>query len=135
MTPERHRNSRQRDDDPDSDQLLLSRISNEMVQAQKRYFGRGPTQAKSYLLDDFLLVVMRGGITVAESTMLEFGRGDLVRSFRQEIEAELGDRLLDRLQTLTGRRIVNHQTQILLEPHTVVAMFFFEPEAALAAEE
>ena len=112
------------------DVLLLSQISNEMVRAQKRYFGRGPTQAKSYLLDDFLLVVMRGGMTTAESTMLEFGREGLVRGFRQEFENALAERLIDRLQELTGRTIVSHQAQILFNPNVVVDLFFFEPEIA-----
>lgn len=107
----------------------MSKISNEMVQAQKKFFGRGPTQAKSYLLDDFLLVVMRGGMTTAESTMLEFGKVELVRAFRREFENELAERLVSRMQELTGRVIVNHQAQILFDPHIIVEMFFFEPRA------
>lgn len=134
MTPERNRPSKSRRDEEDTDVLVLSRISNEMVQAQKKYFGRGPTQTKSYLLDDFLLVVMRGGMTTAESTMLEYGREDLVRKFRQEFENELAERLLGRMQELTGRTIINYQSQILFDPHTVVAMFFFEPETQAEAE-
>ncbi len=63
-------------------QGLLARISNEMVRAQKQFFGKGPTEAKSYMLDDFLLIVMRGGLTTAEKTMLEFGKPDQVRQFR-----------------------------------------------------
>lgn len=106
-----------------------------MVQAQKKYFGRGPTQAKSYLLDDFLLVVMRGGQTTAETTMIEFGREDLVRGFRQDFENELGERMIDRIEELTGRTIVNHQAQILFDPHIVVEMFFFEPEPSEAPPE
>ena len=35
-------------------------------------------------LDDFLIIVMRGGTTVAEQTMLDRDREDLVRQFRQE---------------------------------------------------
>jgi len=53
-------------------QGLLARLSNEMVRAQKQFFGKGPTGAKSYLLDDLLIIVMRGGLTTAEKTMLEF---------------------------------------------------------------
>lgn len=122
MTPERNRT------DGNAELLLLSRISNEMVQAQKRYFGRGPTQAKSYLLDDFLLVVMRDGLTTAESTMLDFGRDTLVRSFRQEFDVAMGQHLVPTMQELTGRTIVNYQSQVFLHPYTIVAMFFFEPE-------
>lgn len=38
-------------------QSLLSRLSNEMVRAQKRFFGKGPTEARSYMLDDMLIIV------------------------------------------------------------------------------
>ena len=44
--------------------------------------GLGPVQTKSYMMDDLLLIVMRGGMTTAERTLLEFGQHDLVRSFR-----------------------------------------------------
>src|SRR4051794_361413 len=84
---------------------LLSRLSTEMVRAQKKFFGKGPTSAKSYLLDDFLLVVMRGGRTVAEQTMLDFGQHDLVRSFRQQFENEMATRLVGLVEETTGRKV------------------------------
>ncbi len=63
MTPDRERVSDEGRDDAASDtpSTLLAQISNEMVRAQKTYFGRGPDKAKSYIIDDFLLIVMRGG--------------------------------------------------------------------------
>src|SRR4029079_18719509 len=53
---------------------LLARLSDDMVRAKKQFFGKGPEQAKSYMFDDLLIVVMRGGLTTAEQTMLRFGR-------------------------------------------------------------
>ena len=84
-------------------------------------------KAKSYLLDDFLLVVMRGGVTVAEETMLERGHEDLVRQFRQAYQNEMGDVLCSKVETLTGRKVVNYQSQILFDPHIVMEVFFFDP--------
>lgn len=136
MTPERNRFSRPPgDDEPDTDLLLLSKISNEIVRLQKQYFGGAPRQAKSYLLDDFLLVVMRGGGNAAESTMLEFDRSDLVGDFRREFENELAAHLVAIVQALTRRTIVSYQAQILLDPHIVVQIFFFSPEEAGRAPE
>lgn len=111
---------------------VLAQISNELVLAQKTYFGRGPTQTKSYMVDDFLVVVMRGGITTAESTMIDFGRQELAREFRQGFENAIADRLVDRVQALMGRPVVNYRTQVLFDPHTIVSMFFFEPAAPTA---
>jgi uncharacterized protein YbcI len=56
-------------------QSVTAAISTEVVRTLKETFGKGPVKAKSYLLDDFLLVVMRGGMTVAEETMLARGHG------------------------------------------------------------
>jgi uncharacterized protein YbcI len=111
----------------DRTQSLTAKISTEIVRTLKESFGKGPVKAKSYLLDDFLLVVMRGGVTVAEETMLERGHGDLVRQFRQTYQNEMGDALVAKVEALTGRTIVNYQSQILFDPHIVLEIFFFDP--------
>src|SRR4051794_23147848 len=105
---------------------LLAKLSDEMVRAQKEYFGRGPTQAKSYLLDDFLLIVMRGGLTAAEKTMLDAGQEDQVRSFRQGFENEMTKHLTDMIEELTGRNVIGYQSQIIFEPNVVIEIFMFD---------
>jgi uncharacterized protein YbcI len=107
------------------EQGMLAKVSTEVVRTLKDSFGKGPLKAKSYLLDDFLLVVMRGGVTVAEQTMLDRGHGDLVRRFRQTYQNEVGDELVAKIEALTGRKVVNYQSQILFEPHIVMEVFFF----------
>jgi uncharacterized protein YbcI len=108
---------------------LLQRISNMMVAMQKEYFGRGPDRTKSYMLDDLLLVVMRGGVTRAEQTMLDFGQEDLVRNFRQQFENEMTKRLVGGIEELTGRRVLTYQSQILFNPHVICEIFVFEEAA------
>ena len=105
---------------------LLAAISREMVRAMKTFYGKGPVKAKSYLIDDFLLVVMRGGQTPAEETMIEAGREDSVRSFRQEFENEMAERLIGTVEQLTGRKVVTYQSQILFKPAIVCELFFFD---------
>jgi uncharacterized protein YbcI len=110
----------------DRGQALLARISNEMVRAQKEFFGKGPTQAKSYILDDLLIIVMRGGLTTAEKTMLDFGKPDQVRQFRQLFENEMTGRLTDMVEQLTGREVAAYQSQIMFDPDVIVEMFVFD---------
>jgi len=105
---------------------LLSRISNEMVAAQKQFFGKGPTQAKSYMVDDLLFIVMRGGFTTAEQTMLEFGQADLVRQFRQIFQNEMGDRLIGIIEKLTERKVLTYQSQVLFGPNIALEVFVFD---------
>jgi len=115
--------------DPEQGSDLLARISTEMVRAQKKYFGKGPESAKSYMLDDFLLIVMRGSHTVAEKTMLDLGQEDQVRSFRQTFQNEMTGQLTGMVEQLTGRKVLGYQSQFIFEPEVVIEIFFFDREA------
>jgi uncharacterized protein YbcI len=114
---------------------LLARISNEFVTMQKEYWGLGPVQAKSYMMDDVLLIIMRGGMTTAERTMLEFGQQDLVRSFRQTFENEMTQKLTSKIEDLTGRTVATYQSQVLFDPFVVAELFVFEEAAGGGSEE
>jgi uncharacterized protein YbcI len=104
---------------------MLARISDEMVTAKKKFFGKGPEQAKSYMLDDLLITVMRGGLTRAEQTMLRFGQEDMIRQFRQLFENEMTEHLTGLVERTTGRKVVNYQSQVMFDPDIIVEMFFF----------
>jgi uncharacterized protein YbcI len=97
-----------------------------MVKAMKNFYGRGPTKAKSYLIDDLLFVVMRGGMTEAEQTLLDAGQADAVRAFRQHYENVMGERLIGTVEQLTERKVVTYQSQVLFDPHTIIEIFLFE---------
>jgi uncharacterized protein YbcI len=115
---------------------LLSRISTEMVQAMKHYYGKGPVRAKSYMLDDLLFVVMRDGMTQSEQTMLDAGREESVRQFRQDFENEMTERLTTMIEQLTGRRVINYQSQVLFDPNMIIEIFVFaEPAGPQEREE
>jgi uncharacterized protein YbcI len=100
-----------------------------MVRMQKEFFGKGPTKAKSYIFDDMLLVVMREGMTTAERTMLEFGHPNQVRQFRQLFQDEMTGKLTSMVESLTGRRVVNYQSQVLFDPDMSLEIFVFDSSA------
>jgi uncharacterized protein YbcI len=108
---------------------LLAQLSNEIVKSKKRYFGKGPEAAKSYMFDDMLFVVMHGGVTTAEETLLQYGEEGMVRAFRQTFEDRMADQLTGLVEDLTGRKVVTYQSQIMFRPHRVVEMFVFDRPA------
>jgi uncharacterized protein YbcI len=114
---------------------LLAQISNAFVTMQKEYWGIGPLEAKSYMMDDLLLIVMRGGLTRAERTMLDFGQQDLVRSFRQTFENEMTQNLTAKIEELTGRKALTYQSQILFDPDIVAELFVFDRAPGGGAQE
>jgi uncharacterized protein YbcI len=109
---------------------LRAAISREMVKAMKTFYGRGPTKAKSYLFDDLLFVVMRGGMSQGEKTVLEAGHPDDVRAFRQRFENIMGERLIGTIEQLTERKVLTYQSQIMFDPFVVVEIFVFDKTLA-----
>lgn len=114
---------------------LRAAVSREMVKALKTYYGKGPTKAKTYLFDDLLFVVMRGGMTQGEKTLLEAGHSDEVRSFRQRFENVMGDRLVGTIEQLTERKVLTYQSQVLFDPFVVIEIFVFDQPHTSAAIE
>jgi uncharacterized protein YbcI len=119
------------DDDPsghpgEERHALLREISTKMAAIQKNAFGKGPVGAKSYLFDDLLLIVMREGLTTAEKTMLDFGRHDLVREFRQQFENEMTSRIVGMVEDLTDRKVLTYQSQVMFDPDVIVELFVFD---------
>jgi len=45
-------------------------LANAMVGMKKQFYGRGPTAAKAWILDDYVFVAMEGGLTRNEETLL-----------------------------------------------------------------
>ena len=57
-------------------------ISNAMVALKKRFYGKGPERARTYLNDDYVFCAMEGGLTRNEETLVEAGEEEAVRQYR-----------------------------------------------------
>jgi uncharacterized protein YbcI len=54
---------------------LLAAISNRIVGMLHAHYGRGPINAKTYALDDIIVVVLHGsGFTALEQTIMDSGK-------------------------------------------------------------
>jgi uncharacterized protein YbcI len=112
----------------------LSAVSNAIVALMKRYYGRGPTAAKTYLLDDNLVVVMQDGFTTVERTLLDAGQDGLVREVRLRFQDEMGPEFTGQVEQILGRRVLGYTSQVLFEPPTLFEMFVLEPSAEPEAQ-
>jgi uncharacterized protein YbcI len=77
-------------------------------------------------MDDLLFIVMRGGITEAEQTLLSAGESDAVRDFRQHFENIMAERLVGTIEQLTERKVLTYQSQVLFDPPMIVEIFIFD---------
>ena len=105
---------------------LLEGISNAIVALYREGFGRGPTGAKTYLMDDLVLCVLRDGLTRAERTLRDEGQGELVREMRVKFQDAVEDQMRGMVEELTGRSVVAFLSQATVDPEVMIEAFFLD---------
>jgi uncharacterized protein YbcI len=106
---------------------LLAAISTSIVGLLREHYGRGPMKAKTYLLDDIIVVVMRGsGFTPLEQTIMESGDGQRVVAMRENFQAMMEQRYKDTIKELTGRNVVAFLSQAHVDPDITMEVFFID---------
>ena len=103
-------------------------LANAMVGMKKQYYGRGPTAAKAWLLDDYVFVALEGGLARNEETMLADGKADDVRRYRLSFQETMGDTVMGAVAEITGRRVLTYHSQIVFDPVRTFEIFVLEPQ-------
>lgn len=94
----------------------MAAVSNAIVGIFSECYGRGPTKAKSYAFDDYVVCVLEDIFTTVERTLVNNGQEDLVRRVRltfQEIEAQ---RFRDAVGEVMGRPVLVYHSQVTFDP-------------------
>jgi uncharacterized protein YbcI len=105
---------------------MRSEISNAMVGLKKEFYGKGPTKAKTYINDNYVLTVMQGGLTRNEETLLAAGQHDLVREFRLKFQEAMAAPTTEAVERLTGCRVLGYHSQIVFEPEYAFEIFVLD---------
>lgn len=104
-----------------------AKISEAIIKFEREYMGRGPLETKSYIIDDLILVRLKGVLTRAErqlATDEENPKGrELIKQMRIEL-LERGRPLLEKaISTISGRKIISMHTDISTKTGERVIIF------------
>jgi len=94
----------------------LAAVTNGIVKLFSEYYGRGPTKAKSYMFDDYLVTVLDDILTTVESTLVENGHGDMVREVRLTFQEAMGEEFTRTVAECMGRPVLAYHSQLTLDP-------------------
>ena len=95
----------------------LAAVTNGIVKLFRDFYGRGPTKAKSYILDDRIVVcVLEDTMTRVEKTLAENGHGSKVREVRLLFQEVMAQEFKDCVQSSLGREVLGYHSQLTLEP-------------------
>jgi uncharacterized protein YbcI len=106
---------------------LLAAISTSIVAILREHYGRGPMKAKTYAVDDIIVVVMRGsGFTALEQTIMDSGAPERVVDMRHEFQRVMATRYKDTIKELTGRNVTAFLSQAHVDPDITMEIFFMD---------
>jgi uncharacterized protein YbcI len=105
---------------------VLAGISSGIVGLYREHFGKGPTKAKTYVLDDLVICVLRDGLTTVERTLFAEGKADSVREMRTAFQDAVADKFNAVVEDLTGRRVVAFMSQAHVNPDLAIEVFFLD---------
>ena len=106
-------------------------ISEGMVALLKDYYGVGPTQAKTYLHDDLVVCLLRGGFTRVERTLLEGGRTAAVIEQRMAFQEVMRARFVAVIERATGSQVVGFMSGNQQDPDMICEVFVLSPNELL----
>jgi uncharacterized protein YbcI len=107
---------------------LLAEVSNAIVGVLAECYGRGPTKAKSYIVDDYVITVLEDFLTTVENTLCQNGHESLVREVRITFQEAVADRFIEAVEKCMDRKVLTYHSQVTFHPPRGFEIFVLEPE-------
>ena len=107
--------------------MIEAEISEALIKFEKEYMGRGPIETRTYIIEDMVIVRMKGVMTRAESRLTSSGEGlDLIKKVRIRLIEEARDMLSAILAEITGCACHSMHTDISTVTGERVIVFTME---------
>ena len=103
---------------------IEAEISRAIVQFEIDYMGRGPKEARAYIVEDLVVVRLKGVLTPAEEQLTKSIDGkDLVKKMRATLIDKARPLLYQVVGNITGAKILDLHTDISTESGERVFVF------------
>jgi uncharacterized protein YbcI len=107
---------------------MRSTISSEIVRLQAEFYGKGPTRAKTYIVDDLVVVVLEESFTRAERTLAERGEREAIQSIRRRFQQHMRESFTSVVEQATGRKVRSFLSETDIDNDISVETFLLADE-------
>lgn len=114
---------------PSHDGAVTRQVSRGMVGLFKKYAGRGPRYARTYVNQDVLVTVLHDTLTQAERTLVRMGELESVRYQRRVLQRAFRDEAIAFVEQATGRVVIARLSDHDIATDHAVETFVLEPGA------
>ena len=112
--------------------MMEAAVSDAMIKFEKEFMGRGPLETKTYIIDDMILVRMKGILTKAEIKLVKSDRKSKGRELIKQVKVELienGRALLESaMKSITKRKVKSLHTDISTVSGEKIVVFIMDKE-------
>ena len=112
----------------------LADVSTALVQLYRRFYGRGPTRAKTISDANVVITVLADILTTVEQTLVERGREDLVTGIRPAFQEAMRHEFIALVETHTGREVEAFTSGVDVEHAIATETFVLVPVPEEPAE-
>jgi uncharacterized protein YbcI len=105
---------------------LSGRLATALVQRYRNRFGRGPTEAKALVGDDFALVILGSAQTEVERSLVAEGEVEAVELLRRRVRRMAADEFCAVTEEITGRKVTAMLGDHNAVANTTVLVFLLE---------
>ncbi|HOW84319.1 MAG TPA: DUF2294 domain-containing protein [Spirochaetota bacterium] len=93
--------------------MAEAEISEAIIKFEKEYMGRGPVETRTYIIDDLIIIRLKGVLTRAEEQLAKSEEGlILIKQVRVKLLEEARMLLKTIVDDITGSTIVSMHTDI-----------------------
>ncbi|NKE72619.1 DUF2294 domain-containing protein [Candidatus Manganitrophus noduliformans] len=99
-------------------------ISNAIIQFEKDYMGRGPKETQAYIINDMILLRLKGVLTPAEQQLAKNPEGtNLIKQVRSNLLEQGRGLLSELIEKMTGLKVISLHTDISTKSGERVIIF------------
>lgn len=106
------------------------------MQFEREYMGRGPEEAKAYLIDDMVLVRLRGVLTPAEKQLAADDQGpsrSLIKQVRMQLLEKARPLLVTLVRDILRQEVISLHTDISIKTGERIILFSLAGPPAVAS--
>jgi uncharacterized protein YbcI len=109
-------------------------VSTALVQLYRRFYGRGPTRAKTISDGNVVVTVLADIFTTVEQTLVDRGRTDLVTGVRLAFQEAMRHEFIATVEAHTGREVESFTSGVDVEHAIATETFVLVPVPEEPAE-
>ena len=112
----------------------LAEVTKGMISLHRRFYGKGPTKAKTYAVNDTVICVLEGGFTTVEQTLIKERDVEAVLQVRRSFQRAMEGQFTEVVENALGRKVIAYMSQIHADPDIAVELFVLEPSTGDEAD-